>query len=308
MSPSAAKAAGMPFSGFALAMAANLIWGTTFLASKYTLEVWSPVTASVLRFAVAIMAMFILLPLGGFRLRLPDMRWKSIRNILLVGFTGFGALYPLQLQGLKMISSGLSAGIMLTAPLFVLVFNALFFKEGISSRKLLALGIGILGGVLLLFHKGSAGENQEWLSGSLFTFGAAISLALSVIFTRKAPTTFDPANLTFWSMLAGFIMLVPFAVIESMNHEMLPASFSAIAALGYLGVICSAICFLIWNQAIFKSSPAELATTMHVKTPAAVLLGTIIAGEIMSLPMIVGTIVVAVGVWVSQSTPKKKEV
>ena len=55
----------LPKSGFALAVLANLIWGTSFLTSKYTLNVWGPFTASALRFAIALAGMLLILPALG---------------------------------------------------------------------------------------------------------------------------------------------------------------------------------------------------------------------------------------------------
>jgi drug/metabolite transporter (DMT)-like permease len=92
----------MPRSPFALALMANVIWGTSFLASKYTLKVWGPFTASALRFALALVGMLLLLPAMGFPIQIPRTK-KAWTQIFWVGLTGFGVLYPLQLAGLMAI-------------------------------------------------------------------------------------------------------------------------------------------------------------------------------------------------------------
>jgi hypothetical protein len=124
----------LPRSGFALALLANLIWGTSFLASKVTLLVWGPFTASALRFAAAIAGMLLVLPALGLPIQVPRSRGAWWR-VLLVGVSGFGLLYPLQLAGLNAIPSSLSAAIMLTSPLFVLMFTAGFFTRDAFSAK-----------------------------------------------------------------------------------------------------------------------------------------------------------------------------
>lgn len=293
-------------SGFSMALAANLLWGTSFLASKQTLTAWGPFTASALRFVVALLAMWLILPLAGHKIRAPKLNKESAKGILLVGLTGFGVLYPLQLAGLTYISSGLSAAIMLTSPLFVLIFNAAFFRESISIRKICALILGLLGGVVLLSSRGGFQDIGNFWLGSLLTLGASVSLALSVIATRKAAKSMDAANITFWSIAIGLLMLLPFSVGESVTLGVRTPSTAAIGSLIYLGVLCSAVCFWLWNAAIAKSSPLELATTMHVKTPAAVVLGIIFAGEALSASICVGTLIVASGVWISQAKAQSK--
>ena len=296
------EARGAQFSGFTLALIANVLWGTSFLASKYTLLAWGPLTASVLRFLLAFAIMGVFLPLAGFRLKLPKTR-SSIKAILLMGVFGFGALYPLQLTGLTMISSGLSAAIMLTSPLFVIALGALVLRESITSRKVAALALGMTGGCVLLFSNGfkASPNSSNLLVGAMLTLAASACLAFSVIATKKDSAQMDSANMTFWSMLVGLVTLLPFAIHETSTKGAVMPSVSSTMALLYLAVICSAVCFLIWNRAIARSSPKELATTMHVKTPTAVILGVLIAGESLSTLMIVGTLIVAGGVWLSHS-------
>lgn len=292
-------------SGFQLALIANILWGTSFLASKYTLQTWGPFTASALRFLLALPIMAVALPRLGFALRLPKK--DELIGLALVGLTGFGFLYPLQLAGLTKISSGLSAAIMLTSPLFVIAFGHLLLKEAISARKIVALGLGLFGGLILLniFGSNISLTDSDFLAGVGLTFAASVSLALSAIATKKIAHKVNAANLTFWSIAIGLVVLVPLAAFESVKTGInLPTTQSFLALL-YLAVICSALCFFIWNRAIARSTPKELATTMHVKTPTAVLLGVGIAGELLSAQLIIGTLVVAFGVYLSQSERKK---
>lgn len=79
--------------GFLLALAANVLWGTSFLASKHTLAVWGPFTASALRFTLALLVMAVAFPALGFRIRAPKT-FEVWAGIALLALTGFGALYP----------------------------------------------------------------------------------------------------------------------------------------------------------------------------------------------------------------------
>ena len=292
-------------SGFSLALIANVLWGTSFLASKYTLQSWGPVTASTLRFAVALIALAIAFRIAGKKI-CPPRSWPELTSVALVGFTGFGLLYPLQLGGLTEISSGLSSAIMLTSPLFVISLAAPLLGENFSGKKTAAMILGIVGGYLILEGDGLKPDFNASTIGMLLTLGASLSLAWSAIATRKALSHLDSENLTFWSMLFGLVMLSPFAFHETLRDGLAVPSFNSVLALLYLAIVCSAVCFLVWNKAIARSSPRELATTMHVKTPTAVFLGAGLAGESISMPMLIGVATVAIGVWLSQSEKPKE--
>jgi len=43
---------------------------------------------------------------------------------------------------------------------------------------------------------------------------------------------------------------------------------------------------------------------MHIKTPTAVLIGALVAGEVISRELIIGTLIVMAGVWISQQNKK----
>lgn len=135
--------------GFMLAILANILWDDSFLASKYTLQAWGPFTASSLRFGLATIALFIIFRLLNRRIEIPA-NIKQWGGLAIIATTGFGALYPLQLAGLKYIPSSLSAAIMLTSPLLVLLLGKTVLKEKLTFQKWVALALGVIGGSVLL--------------------------------------------------------------------------------------------------------------------------------------------------------------
>jgi drug/metabolite transporter (DMT)-like permease len=218
-------------------------------------------------------------------------------------------LYPLQLAGLKLVTSGLSAAIMLTSPLFVVVAGKLFLGDQLTVRKIGGIGLGIVGGTILLAgiegisYRGS----REFLLGALLTLAASVSLALSIIATRKLSKNLDSASLTLWSMGIGFVVLAMSTGFFEGSDWITAISRGTTrswVALFFLSCVCSAFCFFIWNFALSKSSPKEVASMMHIKTPTAVLLGIGIAGERLSPAMVAGTLIMMAGVWISQTTAR----
>jgi len=283
---------------FALAVIANVLWGTSFLASKYTLQVWGPFTASTLRFALALVLMAIGFPAFGVRISFPKNleQWTAA---ILVGLSGFGFLYPLQLMGLQTVSTSVSASIMLTSPLIVVLLGRFFLSEHFSIQKILAIFLGITGGLLLLGIKFDF-ISSHIAKGQVLTLAASLSLAASIIITRKFAKNLAAGTITFWSTLAGFLFLLPFALREPSVIHRTEAFLPGIIALVYLGLVCSALCFLLWNSALSLAPAKQLASSMHIKTPVAVLMGVLLAGERLSFSMLCGAIIVGLGVWLSQ--------
>jgi probable blue pigment (indigoidine) exporter len=290
--------------GFYLALLANILWGTSFLVSKETLQYSSPIGASFIRFLLAVVLLFFVSPMFGNKIRLPKK--SAIPLISLVGLTGFGLLYPLQLFGLQQISTGLSAAIMLSSPLFVLLLGALFLNETLSRNKLNAVFLGIIGGCLLLYTRDPSMVNGSGLWGIISTFSASICLALSVVATRKlfsSKNQLDSANLTFWSMTVGLICWLPFIDHSHLSQTQIWKSWFAFS---YLALICSVLCFFAWNKALTMADAKDIASTMHIKTPVAIVLGILLSGESFSFFMVVGTALISIGIWKSQHPNRVK--
>ncbi|HXH76161.1 MAG TPA: DMT family transporter [Bacteriovoracaceae bacterium] len=291
-------------SGFMLAIIANFLWGTTFLASKYTLLAWGPFTSAGLRFGIATICLFVVLKVLGKKIETPQ-DLKQWFGLLVIGTTAFGLLYPMQLAGLKFIPSSLSAAIMLTSPLAVLFLGRIILRERLSKIKYLALGFGIAGGSILITSTSnlSVNFNTDFVYGSFLTFASALSLAISIIATRKVSKNISSVSLTFWSMAIGFFELTIAAfifeenILASINRN---SNLLVWLSMIFLAVVCSSFCFFIWNHALSKASPQEIASSMHIKTPTAVLIGVVIANEELTAPIIIGTALVMYGVWLSQ--------
>ena len=290
-----------------LAIAANVIWGTTFLASAWTLKTWDPITASFLRFAAASV---LLLP---FQLKngVPISKLTSTerRGLFWVGITSYGALYPLQLAGLMYIPTSVSAVIMLTSPLVLVLLASVLLSETLSANKIAGVVLGGAGGVLLLLRDGEQIQSNAALSyqtlGYAATFLAAVSLALSAIFTRRISKSVPIVTITFWPMLLGALLMAPFSLLEKRS---IMSSFSlsdkegrqSILALIFLASIASVLCFIAWNKALSLSEARSLASTMHIKTPVAITLGVLVAGEPLNTTLALSAVLVILGVGLSQ--------
>jgi O-acetylserine/cysteine efflux transporter len=291
--------------GFVLAVVANILWGTSFLASKYTLHAWGPFTSAALRFGIATVCLLGILKAMKKKIEMPETlsHWVAL---IVIATSAFGVLYPMQLAGLKFIPSSVSAAIMLMSPLAVLLLSRVVLEERLSQLKYVALTFGVVGGAVLISSTTNGMKinfDSDFFWGTLLTLASAISLAISAVATRKYSNEISSSTITFWTMAIGFVELAIFAfifeedVLASVTRD---ANTLSIVSLFFLAFVCSAFCFYIWNFALSKASPQEIASSMHIKTPTAVLLGIFIANEELNAPIIVGTALVMFGVWVSQ--------
>src|SRR2546421_909142 len=166
----------------------GLIWVSTWLAIRCGLEGAPPFLSASLRFAVAAIVLVLLAAI--FRSKWPQNRteWALVGFVGIVLFTAdYGLIYWGENNG---VLSGLSAILFATFPLqTALVANAFLKAERFTVQKLLGIGVGF-GGVVLIFRSqlGTAGPGQALPMLSIVLAATCAAFA-TVTGRRSGPDT-----------------------------------------------------------------------------------------------------------------------
>jgi drug/metabolite transporter (DMT)-like permease len=284
-------------SGIIQSVVANILWGTTFISTQKLLTYLPPSTLSLIRFALASTALFLISPFLGHKIKRPDFGSKTLW-ITATGLLGFGFLYPLQNFALIKISTSLSAIIMLTSPLIVAAIT-MFKDRSIAKNKVVGILISTVGSLVIVSASKSLNleDSQHLMLGMLLMFLASLCLAMSNFTAKKSLSEVDQVNLTFWAMIVGAVFLLPFSIVERPSFDQTLLRSDIVVNILYLAIICSVIAFFLWNDALAKADPATISSTMHIKTPVAVAIGCLINQEPVSMPLLGGALLVVSGVF-----------
>lgn len=254
-----------------------LIWGSTYLAIRFAIETLPPFSMAAVRFLVA---GGILYAVARPRAERPTrINWVSagiVGTCLLAGGNG-GVVWAEQ-----WVPSGLTAMIVATVPLWMVLFDWLFADAARPSRLLMAGLVWGLCGVGLLIGSTEVGaQNREGLLGGLVVLGASVSWAAGSIYARRAPLPRSPFLATAMEMMVGGLVLSMMAVLSGEGGELQLSAFSmkSILALVYLIVFGALIAFTSYIWLLGVSTPARVSTYAYVNPAVAVLLGWLLAGE-----------------------------
>ena len=181
------------------------------------------------------------------------------------------------------------AGVLLyTAPVFVMVFSIFLFRERLSARKLLALGMAVAG-CALVSGVGSADALRP--QGVLLGLGAGFFYALYSIFGRYAiDRGYDSFTITFYTFLfcaAGAAFLSDWGKIGA------AMAVPAVALNGVLmGLITGFASYLLytWGLAYMESSRASILAS--VEPAVAAVAGIVIFHERLSAQVALGVALV----------------
>lgn len=251
------------------------IWGSSFLFMRFAITDFGVVPAAAMR--VAIGATF-LLPLmlwkGGAR----DFRkhWKAI---CLIGVINSGLPFLLFAFSLLTISTGLSAILNATVPLFGALVAWVWLKDKPTGSRVLGLAIGFLGVALLAWDKasfqpGASGIAPAW--AVLACLLATVSYGIAASATKRYLTGVPPLVNAAGSQLGATAALVLPALW--LAPQAMPGRQAWIAVL-VVGVMCTGVAYVLYFRLIENTGPAKALTVTFAVPVFAVIYGALFLDE-----------------------------
>lgn len=270
--------------GLAL-LAVYLIWGSTYLAIRITLESFPPFRMAGIRFVIAGSTLYLLLRLRGAAAPQPR-QWAGaalVGALLLVGGNG-GVIFAEQ-----WVASGLAALGIATVPIWAALFAGLWGRWP-TRGEWLGLGIGFVGVVLLNLD----GNLRASPLGAITLLGAAMSWALGTVWSRRLSLPDGLMSSAAQMLTAGGLFLL-ISLLRGERLAALPSARSLLALL-YLIVFGALVAFSAYTYLLNHVKPALATSHAYVNPIVAVALGVGIAGERITGVAIAAMLVILSGV------------
>lgn len=275
-----------------------LIWGTTWLAIKYAVLGFPPLAGATLRFAIALILLYLWALFRKSNLRLSRQHYKPIMiSAVLLYLFDYGLIY----WGEQYLNSGVTAVFFATFPLFTsLVATFVLRSESFRLNIFIGVLIGFVGTVVVFYDQllqTSFSELTALASAGILI--AALSTAFSVVIVKKYLADVPPVSLTLHQMLWGVLIL---AVFSSGSGELSRLGFSwpAFWATVYLGIFGSAIAFVLYYRLLKTMTATSLSFIIYVTPLVAMFSGWLFLSEPITVNIIIGTAIIFVGIAVSQ--------
>lgn len=209
----------------------------------------------------------------------------------------YGLLYTsvntAQLVGMVGESSGISAVITYTQPLFVLGLAAPFLNERITTNKVLGAAIGFAGVVILLLDQMSSFT----LESSLVLLLTAFLWAISVVFYKKFLGLADPFVAVFLQMAIGSVLFI--ALDIGMGSLIFPANMQYVAIVLYSSIAGLAIANILWLQLLRDEEATTLSSSVLLVPAVALLFGWRLLGENLGIESLLGAALTLGGVFLA---------
>jgi drug/metabolite transporter (DMT)-like permease len=272
----------------ALAFAAiYIVWGSTYLAIRYTVETIPPLVAASIRHTIAGSILLGWAVARGFR----PKREHWLAGAVLGAFfflIGHGSLHWAE----QYVGSGLAALLIATEPMFILVLAWMMGQQRISRISALGLGLGVVGVAVLmgaeLTMKGSS------LPGLIAVLAGSLSWSIGVVLSPRLKLPEDAVARTGLPLVCGAAMLwIASALSGELRHtEWASMSLKSIGGLAYLIVFGSIVAFTAYTWLLQRCPPALVATHTYANPVVAVLLGWLLAAEPLTMRVVAASVAI----------------
>lgn len=270
---------------------ASSIWGGMYVVVKILVSVIPPLELVWLRYLVAIVALLII----GF---VTKQKWRIEKRYLLIiiaiGVIGYAISIVTQETGTMLSSAQMGAIITSSTPAFMVVFAWLILKERLTFKKGISVCLATIGVVIIV---GIGDLNMSNMLGGISLLIAALTWALMSVLVKRLPSDYSQIVVTTYSTLIALIVLTPFVLPRLHAIDVSQLTRPTIwGGLLYLGIISTAIAFLLWNRGLQMLNASSGGLFFFFQPVVGTLLGWLILGEKIGVTFWLGSILILAGV------------
>ena len=224
----------------------------------------------------------------NFRIKLKDS-WIFVGAGVL-GTLGLNLCYNFSINELSL---SLAAVLIALAPIFVMVFAFFMFHEAITAKKVISIILALVGCVLTSgILENNVSMHWSWI-GILVGSASAGFYALYSIFSKLGMKKSYPAlTITFYSMLAIAVVLLPFTQWDNMAHY-IAANPLRNTLFMVMHSLCTAVCpYAFYTVALDHMEAGKASILCSCEPVAAMVFGLFFFEEIPTVLSVTGLMIV----------------
>jgi drug/metabolite transporter (DMT)-like permease len=263
------------------------IWGASFLFMRIAAPEFGPIPLMALRVGIAMLVLMPVLRSAAARQQLRAKLWP----LFVVGVTNSAVPFCLLAYAALSVNAGMDSILNATTPLWAALIASAGFQVSLGRQQIFGLLTGFAGVVVLVWDSLSAGS-----AGVPLAIAAALLAALfygfAVNYSKRHLAGVKPQIVAFGSQCFATLVLWPLAATCWPRHAISASIWGCVVA---LGVVCTAVAYLLFFRLIERAGSAYAASVTFLIPVFGVLWGAALLGEKVTLSMLTGCLIVLAG-------------
>jgi len=273
-----------------------LFWGTSFVATRIALASFHPFGLVAARFVLGATLVY------GFLAVRREKLWPARRDLFQCVFLGLVLGAHLLIQGFALLSTtAINSGwIVGFSPIVIALGAQLFLRRPLAARGWAGVVLATIGLWLVAFA--SAPDWTHPGAGDLLVLSSTLTWAIYSLASIGPVARNGSVQVTALAMAVGALVCALAACTS--GFALKPPAPGEIAALLFLGILCSGVAFSLWLRAIELRGPAAIGALIYFQPFVTLAAGALVLHEAVTPYALVGGPLVLVGVWlVNRGSP-----
>ena len=291
------------FKSYLLLFILSAIWGSAFFNYKIVLNSFDLFVLAGGRILFASIFLCILTLLIMKNINLKILFSKKFYIFFLIGFTNYVLPFCLIAFGIDGMTSGLAALLMSAGPFYAIFLSHIFTDDKFNRYKFLGTVIGFIS-VFILFYDQVYISKTTTIISVLIVMSASLSYVIGGLIIQKY-REYNNETIATLSMICGTIILLPFCIFKLINLDFEQVEITSIISLIYLGIVSTAIAFMIRAKLIFENGLIFMSQVSLMIPIFGLYFSWLFLDEQFSINMFLSLIIILFGLWVLQLGYKK---
>jgi len=250
----------------------NVMWGLSYVGSKHALNSgFSPLVLALVRYIIAAL---VLLPVVMKREGRLKLHKEDIIPIILSALMGMTLYHWLEFVGIKHTSAVNTSLILAAVPIITMIVQACVDRRRMRMVHILGAIMSLVG-VACIIGNDAGGESS--LFGNVLILGAAVVWVAYIFLSRELRKRYTSLSMNTWQAIVGAVTFIPLAAGDPCDLAAIPWDGWAVAAV--LAVVCSALCYVLYGDALMDMSPLASAIFINLGPLATMVGGVVLLGE-----------------------------
>lgn len=279
-----------------------VIWGAASPVIKYTLGGFSPAVFLTYRFFISAILAVIIFAITGFKLpKNPKTLALTLFNGFLLSTVSLGLLF----LGTDKTTSMDSNIISTMGPITIAIAGVFFLKERVTKREAIGILIALAGTLITIIEPVlKSGSGFGGLEGNLLVFGSVVVATITAVLAKVVlRDNVDAITATNLSFMVGFLTILPFGLPQIISSKFkiitsVPLSFHL--GVFYMAILSGTLAYFLWHKAEKSIEISEVNVIAYLYPVFGTPLSVFWLGEKVTLPFVIGAIVIAIGVFLAQ--------
>ncbi len=270
-----------------------IVWGSTYLANAWGVEVVPPFLFAGWRFVVAGILLLLLT-----RIYSPILYTsRQLLNTFYAGFMLFAIGNGLVVWALMYIDSGITALIIAMQPLVVALMMWGIKKQRPNRTTWIGIVLGIIGMTILVGQPDFNGD-ANWLLGLGGILTAVLAWGYASIWLPDADLPPDVLQSSSFQMIFGGLLMLGISFLwgESTDFQLQEINSRVVWSFWFLVIFGSILAFSAFNYLLKKVSPTKVVSSAYINPLVALFLGWWLNSEHISIQSFVAIAFLLTGV------------